>query len=200
MPISCSHPDRTRSPLDLGQLDKLYLPCYSGRIDIRDYRDRVWYHFQNAERASRYYSRLSHKLQTKHRIVTFVLSVAPVAAIALLQSDWQTKQVIAAVILWSVAIIELALIHFDLGGNVKAARIMNVEADRAANQWRKLWYNVDIEEPTAWVDYLEEQTRYMGGSEAIAYDRKLNEQCAREINHEFTQQFEPWQDGTDRVQ
>ncbi len=110
-----------------------------GRMNIRDYRDRVWYNFQNAERASRYYSRLSDKLQTRHKIVTFILAVAPVAAIAMLQSDWDIKQVLVAFILYLVAIIELALIHFDLGGNVKAARIMNVESDRVANQWRKLW-------------------------------------------------------------
>ena len=71
---------------------------------------------------------------------------------------------------------------------------MNVESDRVANQWRKLWYSASNEEPLSWVDYLEEQTRYMGGSESIPYDRKLNEECAREVKNEFREQFEEWQD------
>jgi len=121
-----------------------------------------------------------------------LISALTVIALVILQINIKRfddlGQNVVTLILLAVALIELFLIHFDLGANAKVARVLASEWVKVANEWRSLWFDQDVNEPSRWVDFLEEQTRHIGG-ESIQYNRRLNEVCAKEVSSEFEELF-----------
>lgn len=161
-------------------------------MNLLDYRDRIWYNFQDSERRVRYYSRHAYKLDSRHKKVAYSISAFTVIALVILQINIERlesfNQNVVTILLLIVALIELVLIHFDLGANAKVARVIAIESVKVANEWRILWFGQEVEEPARWVNFLEEQTRHIGG-ESIQYDKKLNEVCAKEVSDEFEELF-----------
>ena len=149
-------------------------------MDWQTYRERIWENFQNTERATRYYSRLSHKFDKRQRLAVYGIAALSVLVITLLQFDWRIAGIREALVpglLFLVALLELILINFDLSGSVKVARIYALESSKMASEWRKLWYAFDEQEQDYWVNFLESNTRQIA-LETVSYDKKLNEQCA----------------------
>ena len=157
-------------------------------MDMRTPRDRIWYHMHNTERMSRYYARRSRALAKRHKIYTFLVAAIPVVAIATLGFNWEYKEWLASGILLVAALIEVAVIHFGVGSDVKAARIMGLQAGKLSEQWRKLWLDQERADVLSWIEFLEDQTKHVG-IESIPYDNKLSAQCHREVIREFATQF-----------
>lgn len=152
--------------------------------------ERIWNQYQNAERASRYYSRLHAKHEKRYKKISFCIALAIVIVLFLLQQDeWLQKLDVpvdasVSVILLIVAGIELWLIHFDYPGQVKAIKMMSVQAGLLASQYRALWYHPEEHESNFLIDFLERQLFSIGG-EPIPVDEKLNNDCAEEVVNEF---------------
>lgn len=157
-------------------------------MDMADTRDRIWLNMHNTERMARYFSRRSQQLKMRHKLLTFPVALIPVVAIVVLQFEWQSKYLASSIILLVAAVLELALLHFGSGNDVKAARFMGNQAARLAEDWRRLWIDQKRENIVQWVEVLERQTSQIT-SEGVSYDEKLNEECFEEVEYEFAYKF-----------
>lgn len=157
-------------------------------MDVSNPRDRIWLNMHNTERMARYFSRRSSQLEMRHKIFTFFVAVIPVIAIAILQLDLEGKYWLASGVLVVAAVIEIALIHFGSGGDVKAAKIIGNQAARLAEDWRLLWIDQKRDNIVQWIELLERQTVQIT-AEGVSYREELNDECFEEVEHEFSYKF-----------
>ena len=157
-------------------------------MDVSNPRDRIWLNMHNTERMARYFSRRSRQLELRHKTFTFFVAVIPVIAIAILQLDWENKHVVASGVLTAAAVIEIALIHFGSGGDVKAAKVIGNQAARLAEDWRLLWIDQGRNNIVQWIESLERQTVQIT-AEGVSYKEDLNDECFEEVEHEFSYKF-----------
>ena len=157
-------------------------------MEMRNPRDRIWLNMHNTERMARYFSRRSEQLEMRHKMLTFPIALIPIVAIAILQFEWESKYLAASVILLIAAVLELALIHFGSGGDVKAAKIMGNQAARLAEEWRRLWVDQRRDSLVQWIELLEGQTSQIT-AEGISYRKRLNDECFEEVEYEFAYKF-----------
>lgn len=157
-------------------------------MDTRNPRDRIWLHMHDTERMTRYYSQRSRQLDNKHKLLTYPVALLPVLAIFVLQTEWDQKYLTASLVLLVAAAVELALLHFGTGGDIKAAKIMANQTARLAEEWRRLWIDQRRDNIVQWIELLEGQTEQIT-SESISYKEKLNQKCFDEVEHEFAYKF-----------
>ena len=162
-------------------------------MDMRKPRDRIWRNMLNAKRLSLYYSRRTQQLEKRHKLITFSIALIPVIAIALLQLEWEFKYVAAAALLFVAAVVEVAVIHFGSGGDVKAAKIMANQTTEIAYQWSQLWIDQNRDDIMRWIEMLERATQTIT-TESISHQKRkgenhLDTQCAEDAKHELTLLF-----------
>lgn len=163
-------------------------------MNIAKPRDRIWFNMLNTERMSRYYSRRYESLKKQHLIFTFIVAVVPVVAIAILQLDLKNKEGVASLILIAAALLEIALIHFGSGGDIKACKVMGNQNAELAKHWRHLWVDQHRPDVLPMIETLESiSTQAM--SESISHfdwfwaRDKLYNKCAEETNSDFKREF-----------
>lgn len=157
-------------------------------MDSRKTRDRLWFGMLNAERMSRYYTRRSEQLDSRYKGITFGIALLPLIALALYQSGLPHTKWIVPVILSVAGFAELALIHFGLGSDTKAAKIMANQTTELAQQWRRLWIDQNRDGIREWIEMLETQEKTIT-AESIPYREDVNLECAKEAKHGLAIQF-----------
>ena len=157
-------------------------------MDIANTRDRIWLNMHNTERMAKYFSRRSRQLEKKHNWLTFPLILIPALAIFVLQLEWQYKFEASSIILLIAAVLELTLLHFGSGQDVKAAKYMSNQSAKLSNDWKKLWIDQGRDNIVEWIEMLEGQTDQIT-SESVSYKEKLNEECFEEVEYEFAYKF-----------
>ena len=164
-------------------------------MNISNASDRIWHNLRNMERLSRYYSRRSRQLEIRQKIISFVVVVPLLIAVGLFQTGWENAAEITSALLFVTGICEAAIIHFGLGGDIKAAKIASNQTGELAQQWRKLWIDQHRADIVQWIDVLESLT-VRATSEIISHPtvnlkRKnyLDIECAKEAKHALQRQF-----------
>lgn len=162
-------------------------------MDIRRPRDRIWDNLRETERLKRYYSRRSRQLDLQHKWLTFPIAAIPVLAVVILQGEGQNRHLTASYMVIIAAILELALLHFGSGGDVKAAKIMGNQTTALAKQWRNLWFNQDRDDIMKWIEAMELLTD-RAIDEPISHFKfrgknYLDIKCAEEVNDVLVRKF-----------
>ena len=162
-------------------------------MNVSKPKDRIWDNWRESERRARYYSRRSRHLEKQHKWLTFPIALVPVAAVAILQVEWEHKLVVTTVFLTVGAVLELALLHFGSGGDIKAAKIMGNMNTELARQWRKLWIDQKRNNVVQWIEELEALSE-QSTAESISHsvrkgENRLSNQCAEETNLALERQF-----------
>ena len=142
----------------------------------------------DANRMSRYYSARASKIDKRYKRATFILVAIPVLALALPNFEFAYPNWLIPIALILAGIGEVAVLHFGMGGDTKAAKIMANQTTELAHQWRWLWVNQQEVDVAPWIEMLERQTA-ASTTESIHPDKSVSEECAREANHELTFQF-----------
>ena len=162
-------------------------------MSIQNPRNRIWDNLRNTERMALYYSKRSRQLEKDHKWLTFPNALIPVVAVFVSQQAWESRFWIASIILFAGAVLQLALLHFGSGGDVKAAKIMGNLNAELAQHWKKLWIEQKHINITLQIEMLESignQTT----TEPIAHhtrkgENRLNTQCAKDVNHALSIQY-----------
>ena len=141
-------------------------------MNITNTSDRIWLHLLNTERLTRYYSKRSKQLESRQRWVAFSVAIPIFVSLWLYQSDWDGTNTLASILLFFTGIFEAAVIRFGTGGDVKAAKIVSIQTNELAQQWRRLWRNQHRSDIEQWVDVLEVLT-IRATSEQISPSRNL---------------------------
>lgn len=162
-------------------------------MNVKNPKERIWNNLRNAERMSRYYSRRSQQLDSQYKWITFPIAFIPVAALVILQGDWENKYELASIILFVTAVLEVSLLHFRIGGDIKAAKVTANQTTKLAQEWRKLWIDPDRDNIVHLIELLEGITVY-ATAESISHPRflfknRLRNQCAKDANHALSIQF-----------
>lgn len=158
------------------------------RMDISKPRDRIWYFMHKTERLSRYYSKRTRQLDIRFKLITLALTLIPALALALPQLPWSYPNWLIPTALVLVGLSEMAIIHFGVGGETKAAKIMANQTTELARQWRWLWIHQDRTDVERWSEMLESQLE-AAVAEPIPLQKKLNEKSFEETENAFAVQF-----------
>lgn len=157
-------------------------------MDLRKPRHRIWNGLKRTERMSLYYSRRSRQLEKKFKGIVYVLTALPALAFGLAQFDWEIPNWVIPLVLVLVGIAQIAVIHYGVGNDIKAAKIMAHQSRELASQWRELWINQDRPNITQWIDVLERQAIVLT-TEEIEYDEEVNDECFEEVEDALAAQF-----------
>ena len=157
-------------------------------MDLANSRDRIWNSMHRAERMSRYYSKRSRQLDFRYKVITFVIALIPLAALALYQTEVKYSEWSVPILLSVAGFCEFALIHFGLGGDTKAAKVMANQSTELAQQWRVLWIDQNREDIVKWIESLERQAIAIT-TESIPYREDVNDECFEETKYVLASQF-----------
>ena len=157
-------------------------------MDLRKPRERIWFGMLNAKRMSLYYSKRSRQLEIRYKVITFFVALIPVIALGLLLSEFPLPIWIVPTILFCAGLCEIALIHFGLGSDTKAAKVMANQTTEIAKQWRQLWIDQDRHDIEQWIEVLESQEIAITAEE-IPYKENVSMECAREAKRVLAIQF-----------
>ena len=149
---------------------------------------RIWTGILDADRLTRYYSRLADKMRHRGRVANAFLGVASTSAVASL---------LAHVSPWIVAIIVVVIaviaVWAHLSGYARKAAISVIVAKQCqslAIDWKGLWERQhDVPDLLSSVEALQERmdeaTSWYDGEE----DTKLNRKCQEEAYAAIPQEF-----------
>lgn len=150
-------------------------------------RKKIWKLMHKTERLSRYYSKRTRQLDTRFKLVTYALTVIPALALALPQFPWYPDWITPAALI-GVGVCEIAVIHFGIGGDSKAAKVMANQTTELARQWRWLWNHQDRSDTERWSEMLESQLE-ASVAESIPLHKNTNDESFEETERELAIQF-----------
>lgn len=157
-------------------------------LDLRTPRDRIWFGMLNAKRMSLYCAKRSGQLELRYKVITFFVALIPVVALGLLLSELSLPVWIVPTTLFCAGLCEIALIHFGLGSDTKAAKIIANQTTEIARQRRQLWIDQDRDDIELWIAALESQEIAIT-TEAIPYRENVSRECAKEAKRVLALQF-----------
>ena len=150
-------------------------------------RKRIWDNWHRSERMSRYYSKRARQISVRFKFFTFGIALVPIFALFLAQSELPYPHWLIPILLSAVGFAQFALIHYELGGDAKAAKIMANQTTELAQQWRDVWNNPDCVDILPWVDKLERHALAIT-TESIPYREDVNNECFDETENELRNQ------------